>query len=714
MRHEKGRGGAPGVRAAAVAIAGLGSLVLAMATPGVAAPPEAWQAQYGAAEPRPGLERSLTFSGQFHSVGQLLLHVSNMGVFGRFVSTPAGLLRDEDNPSAEWPAGSGNNYLWSAGLWVGALRPNVDNPAREDTLVTAAVYQAEFWPNLDDEVDVLYRSYEGRPGGGRDRDDDGDGLVDEERLDGRDNDGDGSIDEDYDAISQDMFACTYYDTAGFINAYISDPLERHHPLNLKIFQESYQWTGKRFDDFVGVHYEIVNISLTDTLRNVYIGFMTDADCGPDIYASDVAGDDQTRYMEVDTTFTPVGATSSINVQSSMAYIYDEVGGDDQSNANAALGVLFLNHTTDPSGVDAPAEVRIHAYNNWSIAGEDPQNDGDRYRYLRGASDAFQTIDEDTERPQDYRFLVSAGKFARILPLDTLQFEVAFAAGPIERNGEIGGQPDISGLLENAIFAQVAFDNGWRTASPPPPPNQQATAGDRKVVVEWDNFPETVPDPLTTVFDFAGYQIWKAVGWDRTSTTPSAGQWRLIADIPRSRTPRYETGLRGVGQYRLVDTDVHNGFPYWYAVTAYDNGAGQQEGPLFGGPSQAQVLVWPRSGSTKGLDSDAADPASGRRGKVRVVPNPYKESERWDLAETDFDPSGRRICFMNLPEQATIRIFTESGDLVEVLEHDRGSDVEGETCWNLVSRNNQIVVSGIYIYHVETPVGETIGKFAVIR
>jgi hypothetical protein len=50
-----------------------------------------------------------------HDVGQLRLHVSNFGLIGSMPGsgTPYG-----DAPSAEWPANSGVNYLYSAGLWV--------------------------------------------------------------------------------------------------------------------------------------------------------------------------------------------------------------------------------------------------------------------------------------------------------------------------------------------------------------------------------------------------------------------------------------------------------------------------------------------------------------------------------------------------------------------------------------------------------------------
>ncbi|MFN2371872.1 MAG: FlgD immunoglobulin-like domain containing protein [Candidatus Krumholzibacteriia bacterium] len=64
----------------------------------------------------------------------------------------------------------------------------------------------------------LGRAAEGCPGGHRgfsaDADDDGDGLVDEDRLDGLDNDGDGLVDEDFAAVSDAMIAVSRPGTAG--------------------------------------------------------------------------------------------------------------------------------------------------------------------------------------------------------------------------------------------------------------------------------------------------------------------------------------------------------------------------------------------------------------------------------------------------------------------------------------------------------------------
>ena len=58
----------------------------------------------------------------------------------------------------------------------------------------------------------------------------------------------------------------------------------------------------------------------------------------------------------------------------------------------------------------------------------------------------------------------------------------------------------------------------------------------------------------------------------------------------------------------------------------------------------------------------------------------------------------------------------NGDLVETLEHD-GTGGVGDVSWNLVSRNGQEIVSGIYLYVVksEDPRFEDFtGKFVVIR
>jgi len=99
--------------------------------------------------------------------------------------------------------------------------------------------------------------------------------------------------------------------------------------------------------------------------------------------------------------------------------------------------------------------------------------------------------------------------------------------------------------------------------------------------------------------------------------------------------------------------------------------------------------------------------------VKVVPNPYIVYNAWE-ANSD----NRRIKFTHLPMTCTIRIFSLSGDLVKVLEHqddpDHPLDVGGTETWDLLNDNYQLVASGVYVFNVESPVGDYTGKFALIH
>jgi hypothetical protein len=381
---------------------------------------------------------------------------------------------------------------------------------------------------------------------------------------------------------------------------------------------------------------------------------------------------------------------------------------------------------------APTEVRVHSFEIWSSGGEDPEDDRDRYRYLRGAADYPQidgidndddgeidepeewrvNIDRNADAALDWRFMLSAGPFREVVPGDTLAFQYAFVMGT-----------GLEGMLQNAATAQQIYNGitqtvpncvgeaesvriNWVADTPPPPPNQEITAGDRFVRLEWDNFPETVEDPLTRIKDFHGYQVWKAVGWTRESAEPRDQDWELVLDAEKNELPLYDTGLDGIGKYSFTDNNVKNGFAYWYSVTAYDSTGGGQEPVVyhFGKYSQNKTLVVPHSAVQEDLD------------EVIVVPNPYVNHEyvsRWNLEPDEQDPTGETIYFQNLPRGAVVRIYSLGGELVDTLY--TNADVDGgDVRWDMISRNNQIVVSGVYLYHVDSPAGEQVGKFVIIR
>ena len=95
-------------------------------------------------------------------------------------------------------------------------------------------------------------------------------------------------------------------------------------------------------------------------------------------------------------------------------------------------------------------------------------------------------------------------------------------------------------------------------------------------------------------------------------------------------------------------------------------------------------------------------------EITVVPNPYIVSSAYEEGRFSVQ---RQVQFHQLPERATIRIFTSAGELVQKIEHDGGS-LEG---WNLQTYNGQEVAFGVYLYVVETPDGtQQSGKFAIIK
>ena len=95
-------------------------------------------------------------------------------------------------------------------------------------------------------------------------------------------------------------------------------------------------------------------------------------------------------------------------------------------------------------------------------------------------------------------------------------------------------------------------------------------------------------------------------------------------------------------------------------------------------------------------------------QIRVVPNPYLATSSFELG-----PTQKRIEFINLPPECTIRIYTISGNLVNVLDHT--PDEGGTEVYDLRTRFNLELASGNYYYHVTTPDGLThLGRFAVVQ
>jgi hypothetical protein len=108
------------------------------------------------------------------------------------------------------------------------------------------------------------------------------------------------------------------------------------------------------------------------------------------------------------------------------------------------------------------------------------------------------------------------------------------------------------------------------------------------------------------------------------------------------------------------------------------------------------------------------PAGVNLDAIRVYPNPYLAVSNQEPRNIYAEGRGeRRITFTHLPNTCTIRIYTVRGELVQTLNHAVSID-DGAENWDLRSKDGLNIAYGIYIYHIESPYGEKIGRFAVIK
>ena len=107
-------------------------------------------------------------------------------------------------------------------------------------------------------------------------------------------------------------------------------------------------------------------------------------------------------------------------------------------------------------------------------------------------------------------------------------------------------------------------------------------------------------------------------------------------------------------------------------------------------------------------------------RVKVVPNPYLVYNEWQATLYS-----KRLKFINLPSECIIRIFNLNGELVRTIRHhytyepaqgeqEVTGSAGGDEWWDLLNDNRQLVASGVYIFHIQSDVGEQVGKFVIIR
>jgi len=161
-------------------------------------------------------------------------------------------------------------------------------------------------------------------------------------------------------------------------------------------------------------------------------------------------------------------------------------------------------------------------------------------------------------------------------------------------------------------------------------------------------------------------------------------------------------------YDSTATVTPDAFPYCYSwMFGFDDSVyNPVVGDVF--TMQGAPLNGPEDNFVFKVDGVNAATASVNLKDIRVVPNPYF-AQYSAMIETGEGESV--VEFQKIPDRCTIRIYTMAGDLVTTINHNDGT---GAARWDLLSEHGRLVASGIYIYHVESPYGEHLGRFAIIK
>ncbi len=499
----------------------------------------------------------------------------------------------------------------------------------------------------------------------------------------------------------------------------------HTGAGVTITRKSYAWSQKNHQDYIILDYTLVNtgemnsidgVDQQQTLQEMYFVFQSNfriGQAGEDLYPVHLtARDDWAEYYgsepgdSLKLLYMFDGRSGSKGGEA-----YDPAPSDGRLLAPQYLGIGLLH--ADKSAQDRSNWDEQPHGAQWRLYADPPSlGNGSTYaelyeyassnKYMRKADE-----NDPTDVPTKY-IAMSVGPYTMAFG-DTIHIVLVEAAGGISmklcqevgakwKSGELStAQKDAiastgaDSLHKNVYNALWNYNHGYEVPQAPPAPDIEVESGPGKATIRWSDV-SGIPDPVTGVNDFAGYRVYRAEGTDEQDFT-------LIYECGGN------TGNPVVTEY--VDENVKRGFAYFYYVVAFDDGSQNTWGLNPGQPLESSSFA-----NRTDLAVHPVRRAEQTTQNIRVVPNPYNFK-----SVNLFANEPNKVLFVNLPPMCTIRIFSLSGDLIRTLEHTNGT---GDESWDLVTSSNQLVSSGLYIYHVEgkdsqgNKLDNIIGKFSIVR
>ncbi|MFP4459351.1 MAG: hypothetical protein ACLFSQ_07175 [Candidatus Zixiibacteriota bacterium] len=707
-----------------------------------------------------------------HTVGDLYLTVSNWGVFGssrgdndtrrcdpfilkegmEICDIPAG----QCIPSGEYPGCSGIEYLFQGCFWFGAV---VDG----DTLVSVGhdgwFHVQEMFPSRLEEDTITFNSIYL----------DTTVKAEEEYYsEFTDTSQDRSfVNENHRPIGikvgQQSYAWSYDYAKNFVF--------------IKFYIDNIREDGKTLEDvYYGVYLDgdVGHIETVDYAQDDITGYIKDYSY---FQAGTLATEEINIAWIADNDGDPVdGRFENTSPTGAMAFkvLYPDVETYSfnwwisNSNEDLDWGPMLRSNYT---GWDGTPETDVHKYQLLS-SGEKDYDQTQIGDSVGGDWNELPSTADDLRDGYDTRFLISFGPFD-IAPDDpTDSLIVAFMVGDdfhIDPSNT-GSRWDPSRfrkdkIADAAVWVQRIFENNYKGPQPPPAPEFEVEINPYELVVYWKDNAEDAYDPITELEDFEGYRIYIS-DWNLDEYYTPLSEFDII-DYYRYASFNYyeETGgiepqfddniyyedssytaviysgsdtLRDTTFTNFMEMSLNNGMPpettwkgeewYYYKIKDLRPGADRYVVVTSFDYGKLSEGLKPLESNKKNNAKWVVPVGDGSLIEgIYVWPNPYRvdgnyygESGLWaeGTPTSTWTEYSRGIHFVNLPSKCTIRIFTLDGDVVDQFTHDdtKPGTVQGGETWDMINRNDQSIVSGIYLYSVEdAETGEnTLGKFVIIK
>jgi len=664
-------------------------------------------------------------NSKFTNVGNIGLTLTNFGTYGH------GFSLWPDQPSCEFPLGSGIEHIFDGGLWIGGFVRGSSVPFVTTGAVDAASVSArgggfEFTNSKNSKV--VERS----------------SLFDSPSY------------SPY-AISHQDFVMDFTDSNRVLLN--GEVIEGHNPLGVSVHQETYAWDFPFANFFVILNYTLKNTS-NKFIDSVYAGLWTDA----------VVRNTRITGRPSGSAFFNKGG-DGYNDSIKIAYEFDATG--DPGFTDSYIGIQYCGsepHLKQKILLQGDSVSTVN-FVSWQFRNTDdpnffaPQDDIGRYSKMQGFFGGSNRWKKginpaSLKTPTNRSIFLSNGPFSSIAPGDSIN--VVFAIVTAKKFGtdpaSIDNEEQKTNLYNSTDWALRAYfgedrnrngilDPGedqdgnnritrYILPSPPLPPIVKVVPENQKATIYWDKRSESSIDPISGKKDFEGYRLYRTqAGFDLTNTQDLQNSLVLLAEFDSTGNDiGYNSGFSFIRldepvkfpndtveyYYKFELSNLLNGWQYVFSVTAFDEGdPANRLSSLESSSLTAAKRILPGTESNE-------DPNV----EIGVYPNPYYGSAVWDGSAERL----RKIYFFNLPAECEIIIYTLAGDIVKRIQHDQlsnGSDLRwfqnfasdgkqqfagGEHAWDLVTDNDQAVATGLYLFTVKNSKNGDIkkGKFLIIK